>query len=223
MLIANHLSKTYRNGSKALPVLTDVNLELTQGILITIMGPSGCGKSTLLNILGSLDKPDSGTLTFKDQNLLAMKPEKLAEFRNRHLGFVFQFHHLLPEFTALENATIPAKISENREGADYVNELFDLMGLHDRNDHFPAELSGGERVRVALARAMVNRPEIILADEPTGNLDQDNASKVLELFSAIRDRYKQSIVVTTHNPEVASQGDLRYILVQGTLKLVSSI
>ncbi len=223
MLIAHHVSKTYRNGSKALPVLTDVNLELAPGMLITIMGPSGSGKSTLLNILGTLDRPDSGTLRFKDQNLLALSREGLAEFRNRHLGFVFQFHHLLPEFTARENALIPAQISHNQEGERIVDELFALVGLTQRSDHYPSELSGGERVRVALVRALVNQPDVILADEPTGNLDQGNASKVLDLFTTIRDKYSQSIVVTTHNPEVAALGDLRYILDGGTLFPAGSI
>ncbi|NOZ76030.1 MAG: ABC transporter ATP-binding protein [FCB group bacterium] len=223
MLIADHISKTYRNGVKALPVLTDVSLALKPGTIATIMGPSGSGKSTLLNILGTLDQPDSGSLHFQDNDLLTLPNRELARFRNQHLGFVFQFHHLLPEFTARENALIPATIARNPDGERIVDDLFHLMGLREREDHYPGELSGGERVRVALVRALINQPEIILADEPTGNLDQGNAAKVLDLFRSVQERYHPCVVITTHNPEVAAIGDQKHILDQGTLFPVDSI
>ncbi|MFQ6613975.1 MAG: ABC transporter ATP-binding protein [Fidelibacterota bacterium] len=223
MIAANHLSKTYRNGRKALSVLTDVSLALEPGTIATIMGPSGSGKSTLLNILGTLDQPDSGTLRFQDRDLLTLSAGELARFRNRHLGFVFQFHHLLPEFTARENALIPAVIARNTDGERIVDDLFHLVGLQDRDDHFPGELSGGERVRVALVRALINQPEVILADEPTGNLDRENASKVLDLFREVRERYRPCVVITTHNPEVAALGDQRHILDRGTIFPADSV
>ncbi|RMF08813.1 MAG: ABC transporter ATP-binding protein [Candidatus Neomarinimicrobiota bacterium] len=223
MLQAIDIHKSYRNGRRALPVLQGINLELEPGQILTIMGPSGSGKSTLLNILGTLDRPDQGQILYRGENLSDLAERDLARFRNEHLGFVFQFHHLLPEFTAEENALMPAEIGGRTDRRSWAEELFDLMGLTERRHHYPHELSGGERQRVALIRALINRPQIVLADEPTGNLDQKNAQIILNLFVTIQKRFHQSIVITTHNPDVAAVGERQYELQNGTLAVTGSI
>jgi len=218
ILEAKNIYKSFRNGEKKLSVLTDLNISVDKQETITIMGPSGSGKSTLLHILGTLDKPDSGTVFINQTDVRTIKEDKLALLRNREIGFIFQFHHLLPEFTAFENVMIPTQIlGIANDKIKRANELFDYIGLKERKDHYPSQLSGGERLRVAVLRALINNPSIIFADEPTGNLDANNAKKLLKLFTNISKDFEQSFVITTHNENVASIGDKQYILDHGVL------
>ena len=218
ILEAKNIYKSFRNGEKKLSVLTDLNISVDKQETITIMGPSGSGKSTLLHILGTLDKPDSGTVFINQTDVRTIKEDKLALLRSREIGFIFQFHHLLPEFTAFENVMIPTQIlGIANDKIKRANELFDYIGLKDRKDHYPSQLSGGERLRVAVLRALINNPSIIFADEPTGNLDANNAKKLLKLFTNISKDFEQSFVITTHNENVASIGDKQYILDHGVL------
>ncbi len=205
LLRATHISKKYGD----LQVLKDVSLELNRGEIVSIVGSSGAGKSTLLHILGSLDRPDSGTLELQDTPLHELKGSKLAAFRNRHMGFVFQFHHLLPEFTALENICIPAWIAgtPKKEAAEKASILLEKLGLAGRGHHRPTELSGGEQQRVAVARALINQPALVLADEPTGNLDSQHARELHELFLQLRDDLGNSFLIVTHNQELAGMSD----------------
>ncbi|MBT8387452.1 MAG: ABC transporter ATP-binding protein [Ignavibacteria bacterium] len=219
MLEAKNISKSYRNGEKNLPVLTNLNIGINKKETITIMGPSGSGKSTLLHILGTLDKPDSGELIINKTDVKKLKEEKLAQLRSKEIGFIFQFHHLLPEFTAFENVLIPAQIIGNsNEKRERAEELFDYIGLVDRKEHYPSQLSGGERLRVAVMRALINNPSIVFADEPTGNLDAENADRLLQLFNKISNDFDQSLIITTHNKEVAALGEKQLILENGNLK-----
>ena len=218
ILEAKNIYKSFRNGIKKLPVLTGLNINVDKQETITIMGPSGSGKSTLLHILGTLDKPDSGTVIINQTDVSSIKEEKLALLRSREIGFIFQFHHLLPEFTAFENVLIPAQILGNTDDKiTRAEELFDYIGLKERKEHYPSQLSGGERLRVAVLRALINNPSIIFADEPTGNLDAENAKKLLQLFKTISKDFEQSFVITTHNEEVALLGDRQFILDHGVL------
>ncbi len=223
ILKAENISKSFRNGTKVLSVFTDVSMDIEAGDLITIMGPSGAGKSTLLNILGTLDKPDSGSLILDGESVDSLSKNQIAKIRNTHLGFVFQFHHLLPEFTALENVLIPNQIAGNEGNRQNAEELLDFIGLAARMDHFPSQLSGGERLRVAVVRALMNDPKLVLADEPTGNLDLGNANRLVDLFQKINSDFNQAFVITTHNPEVATIGNKRYYLENGTLSFSDSI
>lgn len=218
ILEAKNISKSYRNGERKLTVLTDLNLSIDVKETITIMGPSGSGKSTLLHILGTLDKPDSGELLIKETNVSSLKEDKLSKLRNQEIGFIFQFHHLLPEFTAMENVLIPAYIYGNTENKQKrAMELFEYVGLSERVEHYPSQLSGGERLRVAVLRALINDPSIIFADEPTGNLDVENADKLLNLFQQISSDFDQSLVITTHNKQVAELGKKQLVLENGAL------
>ncbi len=223
ILNAKNLSKSYRNGAKELSVFNNLSLEVERGDLITIMGPSGAGKSTLLNILGTLDRSDSGTLILDNQNIDTLNNNQLAHLRNSLLGFVFQFHHLLPEFTAFENVMLPNQIAGKKDNTQKAEELLNYIGLIDRKDHYPFQLSGGERLRVAVVRALMNETKLVLADEPTGNLDLENANRLIGLFQKINTDFKQTLVITTHNSEVASIGNKRYYLEKGTLSELDSI
>ena len=223
ILTAKNLSKSYRNGTKELSVFNNVSIEVERGDLITIMGPSGAGKSTLLNILGTLDRSDSGTLILDNQNIDTLNNNQLAHLRNSLLGFVFQFHHLLPEFTAFENVMLPNQIAGKKDNIQKAEELLNYIGLIDRKDHYPFQLSGGERLRVAVVRALMNETKLVLADEPTGNLDLENANRLIGLFQKINTDFKQTLVITTHNSEVASIGNKRYYLEKGTLSELDSI
>jgi len=223
ILQAESLSKSFRNGTKVLSVFTGVSIDIESGDLITIMGPSGSGKSTLLNILGTLDTPDSGSLILDGKPVGSLSNNQIAKIRNTHIGFVFQFHHLLPEFTALENVLIPNQIAGYEGNEQKAKELLSYIGLDDREDHFPSQLSGGERLRVAVVRALMNEPKLVLADEPTGNLDLGNANRLVDLFKKINADFKQAFVITTHNPDVAAIGNKRYYLENGTLSLTDSI
>lgn len=224
ILNALEINKSYHNGSKVLHVLRDIDLQLEQGEIVTIMGQSGAGKTTLLNILGTLDKPDSGTVEICGQNVHTLNDKDLSSLRNNHLGFVFQFHHLLPEFTAMENVLMPSLIAgDEKDVMGRASELFKYVGMIDRKDHYPTQLSGGERLRVAVLRAIIRKPTVVLADEPTGNLDVGNADRLLNLFKKINEDFDQAFVITTHNPNVAKIGNRRYILENETLLLTDSI
>ena len=192
-----------------LSVLKGVDIQITKGEIVCIAGSSGAGKSTLLHILGTLDNPDKGTISIDDVNVTSLKGKKLAAFRNEHIGFVFQFHHLLPEFSALENICIPAWIAgqKNKEVEKRAEGLLQMLNLKDRGDHKPGELSGGEQQRVAVARALINNPSIVMADEPTGNLDSTNAKELHNLFIDLRNRFQQTFLIVTHNEELAKLSD----------------
>jgi lipoprotein-releasing system ATP-binding protein len=215
MLIASHLVKKY----STLTVVNDVSLTVSKGEVVSIIGPSGAGKSTLLHLLGALDKPDMGTVTIDNVNIFELTPKKQAAFRNRHLGFVFQFHHLLPEFTAMENVAIPLWISGiGKEAAlKHAAEMLDVVGLGKRLTNKPSELSGGEQQRVAIARALVNKPSIIMADEPTGNLDTNNAQSIHELFLSLRAQLNQTFVMITHNEALAAMTDRTLVMRDGKI------
>ena len=217
ILQAKKICKSYSNGKTQLSVLQDFSLDVEVGEIITIMGQSGSGKSTALNILGTLDHPDSGELILGGKRVHTMEENELAAIRNGDIGFVFQFHHLLPEFTAIENILMPTWINGKEDSKDHALDLIEKMGLSDRKDHFPSQLSGGERSRVAVARALMNQPKLILADEPTGNLDEKNANKLIDLLSEINKDFHQAIVLTTHNPQVARIGHKQFNLENGSL------
>ena len=205
MLIGKNIYKRY--GS--LEVLRGVDLEIKKGEVVAIVGPSGCGKSTLLHILGSLDKADRGEIVINNTSLSLISGNKLAAFRNKHIGFVFQFHHLLPEFTALENVCIPGWLSGKRkaEVKTKAEELLKILGLNDRNENKPNQLSGGEQQRVAVARALINNPDIVFADEPSGNLDTANAQELHQLFFDLRKQFNQTFLIVTHNEELSHLSD----------------
>lgn len=205
MLIGKNIYKRY--GS--LEVLRGVNLEIKKGEVVAIVGPSGCGKSTLLHILGSLDKADRGEIVINNTSLNQLWGDKLAAFRNKHIGFVFQFHHLLPEFTALENVCIPGWLAGRgkNEVKDKAEGLLKILGLKNRNENKPNQLSGGEQQRVAVARALINNPDIVFADEPTGNLDSANAKELHQLFFDMRKQFDQTFLIVTHNEELSHLSD----------------
>ncbi|MDG5765894.1 ABC transporter ATP-binding protein [Balneolales bacterium ANBcel1] len=205
LLKATDIHKTYRGKTEPVQVLRGLDISIHRNDLAAIVGASGSGKSTLLHILGGLDRPDSGSIRFRDRELSSMDDETLAGFRNRNIGFVFQFHHLLPEFSALENVFMPGLIAgksmaEIKQRAEY---LLEETGLKDRIDHRPSELSGGEQQRVAVARALMNEPEIIMADEPTGNLDERNTEKLLALLMDLKQKEQSAIVLITHDHRIA--------------------
>ena len=205
MLKATGIRKSYGN----LQILKGVNFEVQKGEIVSIIGPSGAGKSTLLHILGTLDRPDVGSVELKGTVVNKLSGDLLSTFRNQNIGFVFQFHHLLPEFSAIENICIPAFIAKTnkKEAESRAFELLDLFGLKDRAQHKPNQLSGGEQQRVAIARALINNPSIILADEPSGNLDSENAAGLHQLFVSLRDNFHQTFVIVTHNEHLAKTSD----------------
>lgn len=205
MLHARGIYKSYG----ALPILKGVDLHVAKGEIVSLVGASGAGKSTLLHIIGTLDKPDQGTVHIQGTDIGTLTAKQLSAFRNQHIGFVFQFHHLLPEFTALENVCIPAYIKKAgaREAEQRASELLDLLGVVHRRHHKPGQLSGGEQQRVAVARALINRPAVVLADEPSGNLDSENAASLHQLFVDLRNQLNQTFVVVTHNEELAGIAD----------------
>jgi lipoprotein-releasing system ATP-binding protein len=216
MLQAAKITKNYQG----LEVLKGVDLEVSRGEIVTIVGSSGAGKSTLLHILGTLDEPSSGTVTLQGTLVSGLRGKALSAFRNRHMGFVFQFHHLLAEFTALENVCIPGLISGTRlrkEVRRRAEELLSTLNLSDRLGHKPSELSGGEQQRVAVARALINQPDIIFADEPTGNLDSVNARELHQLFYQLRDQFSQTFVIVTHNEDLAALSDRQLMMKDGRI------
>ena len=202
-----------------LEVLKGVSLEIAEGEIVSIVGASGAGKSTLLHILGTLDKADSGTVEIKGIETGKLSDKKLSQFRNLAIGFVFQFHHLLPEFTALENVCIPGFIAgkDETEVRTRATELLAFLGLADRAEHKPSELSGGEQQRVAVARALVNQPAVVLADEPSGNLDSQSAKDLHQMFFDLRDKFNQTFVIVTHNSELADMADRKLVMKDGNI------
>lgn len=215
MIQAQNIKKTYDN----LTVLKGVDLEIRKGEIVSIVGKSGAGKSTLLHILGTLDVQDTGSLSINNVDIKTLSEKELSAFRNKEIGFVFQFHHLLPEFDALENVCIPAYIQRKseKEALARATKLLTDLGLKDRLHHKPSELSGGEQQRVAVARAMMNKPAVILADEPSGNLDTETSQQLHELFFELRDKYKQTFVIVTHNTELAKMSDRTLVMKDGAI------
>lgn len=215
MIKAKNIHKSYGQ----LHVLKGVNLNIEKGEFVTIVGKSGAGKSTLLHILGTLDLADQGQLMINEQQISDLNPKQLAEFRNHNLGFVFQFHHLLPEFTALENVCIPAFIKKQpeAEAQKRAKELLDYLGLADRISHKPTQLSGGEQQRVAVARALMNQPAVVFADEPSGNLDSASSQDLHQLLFGLRDDFQQTFVIVTHNEELAAMSDRTLVMEDGNI------
>jgi len=215
MISGKNIHKSYG----PLEVLKGIDVEINKGEIVSIVGASGAGKTTLLQIIGTLDKPTSGLIQFDSQDVASLSEKKLAAFRNKNIGFVFQFHHLLPEFTALENLYIPAFIAgfSQKEANRRALELLDFLHLTDRAEHKPSALSGGEQQRVAVARALMNHPSVILADEPSGNLDSANAKELHKLFFTLREQFNQTFVIVTHNQELADMSDRKMMMVDGRI------
>lgn len=215
MIEIKNIRKSYGN----LQVLKGIDLTINKKKIVTIVGASGAGKSTLLHIIGSLDLPDTGEVWYGQENIALYSPDRLSAFRNRNIGFVFQFHHLLPEFTALENVCIPAWIKgdSKKEAERKATELLGLLGLRERMAHKPAQLSGGEQQRVSIARALINSPKVVLADEPSGNLDSRNRTELHQLFFRLRDELGQTFVIVTHDTELAALSDLTVTLSDGQI------
>lgn len=218
MIEASNIHKFYGE----LEVLKGVSLKIRKGEIVAIVGPSGAGKTTLLQIIGTLDAPSqnkNSQLSINQQNLLNLKDRELSKFRNKHIGFIFQFHQLLPEFTALENVCIPAYIANKskKEAETKAKELLDFLGLSNRIHHKPNELSGGEQQRVAVARALINNPDVVFADEPSGNLDTTSAKNLHELFFLLRDKFNQTFVIVTHNEELANMADRKLEMIDGKI------
>ena len=205
MIIIQDIKKSF----DGLQVLKGINLEIKEGEVVSIVGPSGAGKTTLLQIMGTLDKPDSGKIYYHNQDVSKLNDKSLAAFRNKNIGFVFRFHQLLPEFTSLENVMIPALIGKSKvsEAEKKAKAILDFLGLKDRITHKPAELSGGEKQRVAVARALVNKPSVVFADEPSGSLDTQNKEELHQLFFDLRDEFKQTFVIVTHDKQLAESTD----------------
>jgi lipoprotein-releasing system ATP-binding protein len=216
MIQAKGLHKRYGN----LEVLRGIDLTIHSGEIVSVVGASGAGKTTLLTILGTLDKTDSGELQIAGQDITRLKPRDLAAFRNKNIGFVFQFHHLLPEFTALENVCMPALVARTPrvEAEKKARELLNLLGLSEREEHKPAALSGGEQQRVAVARALINRPGVIFADEPSGNLDSTSAQQLHHLFFKLREQLGHTFVIVTHNEQLANMADRKLTMQDGKIR-----
>ena len=215
MISGLNIHKNYKD----LEILKGVNLEISQGEIVSIVGSSGAGKTTLLSILGTLDRPSQGSVFINNEEVSKLNDKKLAAFRNKNIGFVFQFHQLLPEFTAIENVCIPALIAKigKKDAEMRAGELLELFNLKDRMQHKPSELSGGEQQRVAVARALINQPKVVFADEPSGNLDSANAQELHGLFFQLRDRFKQTFVIVTHNAELAKMADRTLLMRDGRI------
>lgn len=215
MITIKDIEKSYGT----LKVLKGINLNINKSEITSIVGASGAGKSTLLHLIGTLDKPDKGEILIEDISIFKLNDKQLSAYRNKNIGFVFQFHHLLPEFTAIENVALPSLISgESRKNAlAKAKDLLSFLKLEERFHHKPSQLSGGEQQRVAVARALINNPQLILADEPSGNLDSENAKKLHQLFFDLRDSFKQTFIIVTHNEELAELSDRKIILKDGVV------
>ena len=229
LITIDNLHKSFYDGDSELKVLKGVNLDIYKSEILSIMGASGVGKSTLLHILGTLDRPTTGTIIYEDENITTFSERQLVSFRNKSIGFVFQFHQLLPEFTALENVAMARLIRASKRhtsrGTDLDNSntyqdaqrLLDDVGLSERLDHYPSQLSGGERQRVAIARALINKPKVVLADEPTGNIDDRTSQVILDVLKEINERFKQTFIIVTHDSRLAERADRTVELVDGKI------
>ncbi|MCK4530013.1 MAG: ABC transporter ATP-binding protein [Candidatus Marinimicrobia bacterium] len=219
MIEVKNLCKSYMSGGKPLNVLDNIDLSIQQGDFISLMGASGSGKSTLLNIIGTMDTPNAGDIWIAGQQVTHMPENQLAMFRLKHIGFIFQFHYLLPEFSIEENVAMPLMIrGQNRlKAIENAREMLDYLGMTERMHHFPAEISGGEKQRVVIGRALINKPDILLADEPTGNLDKETGTKVLDLFKKIQKDMNQTFFLVTHNDQIAKIAEINYHLDNGKL------
>lgn len=217
------LRKSYDSGPVKLNVLSGIDITVEAGEIITIVGASGVGKSTLLNLMGGLDRPTSGSVFYADQDVFKLTDKELARFRNQEMGFVFQFHHLMPEFSAIENTMMPAFIAgkKKKEAMELAAELLVDVGLKGREHHKPGELSGGEQQRVAVARALVNKPKVILADEPTGNLDRKTSEEIHDLLWELNERMNQTFIIVTHNEKLAERSDRIIMLADGRAKEIA--
>lgn len=215
MILARGITKSYNS----LQVLKHIDLEIEQGEIVSIVGASGAGKTTLLQILGTLSRPDSGTVSINNTEVFSLRDKPLARFRNHNIGFVFQFHHLLPEFTALENVCMPALIAgvKKKDAIDKATEILSFLKLDHRLSHKPGELSGGEQQRVAVGRAIINNPAVVLADEPSGNLDSESKKELHQLFFTLRDKFNQTFVVVTHDMELAGMSDRKLTIHDGRM------
>ena len=218
ILSARNLKKTFQDGDNTLQVLKGVNFDLDKGDILTIKGASGSGKSTLLSLLGTLDQPDTGEIIINNNNLKTIN--NYDSIRNKHIGFVFQFHNLIAELNIIENVTIPTLIAGKNNDTDYINKLFEYFNLSNRKKSFPLDLSGGEKQRVSVMRAIINKPSIVIADEPTGNLDEKNAMKMIELFKNLNADFNLTFIIATHDEKVFRIGDKKMNLSNGTLKEV---
>ena len=220
ILNSKNLTKSYQNGDRRLVVLNSINIKLETGTITTITGESGSGKSTLLNVLSSLDTFDSGKLLIENEDIKSFDEKKISSFRNKKIGFIFQFHHLLPDFTVMDNVLMPLWVKNGFGHYDRPRELLDDFGLLKIKDKYPAEISGGERQRVAIIRSIVNQPKILFADEPSGNLDEKNSTKLIDLFKIINRDFNMTILLTTHNPSITKIGNKVYELKSGLLEKI---
>lgn len=207
ILKAEHLVKTYGSGEAAVKALDDVSLEVRKGEFVAVVGQSGSGKSTLLHMLGAMDTPDSGTLTVNGNDIFSLKDEKLAQYRRREVGFVFQFFNLLPVMTAKENILVPLSLDSQKPDMEYLEQIADTLGISDRLSHYPHQLSGGQQQRVAIARALIAKPSVILADEPTGNLDSASGKEIMTLLKSTIKQLDQTLILITHDNSIAAQAD----------------
>ena len=213
-----NLRKVYFLEEEKIEALKGINITVKKGEMVALMGPSGSGKSTLLHLLGGIDVPTEGKVFINDFDIFSLDDKKLSVFRNKHIGFVFQFHYLLPEFTVLENVMLPVQIYNKRDAKEKAERILRLLGLEHRLNHKPTQISGGEQQRTAIARAVVNEPDIILADEPTGNLDSENAHNVMNIFKEMNKKDNVSIVIATHDPEIAEYCDRIFYLKDGQIQ-----
>tara|TARA_B100000575_G_scaffold80160_1_gene62825 strand:+ start:843 stop:1532 length:690 start_codon:yes stop_codon:yes gene_type:complete len=218
-ITAKNIYKSYRNGNNVLSVLQKISFEIKEKDFVIIVGPSGIGKSTLLNIIGTLDKPDSGSIEFDGLDLSKMNDTQLSNLRLNMIGFVFQFHHLIPEFNVIDNVIMPNLIAEKKPNYSFAKDLLDQVQIIDKLNSFPSQLSGGEKARVAVARALMNNPKIILADEPTGNLDAENAERLIDLLLKIKKDFDQSIVLSTHNKKLSKLGNKKFEITKNQFKI----
>lgn len=225
VLEIKNLKKQYRSKESTITVFKSINFSLQQGDFVSLMGPSGIGKSTLLNILGTLDKPDDGEVFYNGRNPFNLSEKEKARFRNEEIGFVFQFHHLLPEFTALENVMMPAIVyaQKNNDVEKRALQLLDSVGLSHRITHKPSEMSGGERQRVAVARSLINNPDVVLADEPSGNLDLQNSRKLIDLLLKLNKEYGNTFIIATHNPDIAMKTDKILFMEENRLTIKENV